>query len=238
MRRVVLVEDDEWSRRGLRDGLADLDSFDPIFALSHAEATASGPEWHRAELTLVGAEGGSDRFDRFTGVRVVQEIRAHCTRRENVVVVLAGGAPNPLLHLRAAEAGADHVIRREDVPDLAHLEAALLRPGDGIRFDPEVRAYLKHFGLSPSSRLNAGLAYVEAAGLAGTMGQLGPRDAQSITRRRAISTREAFTRIVGVQAVDSGSGAITQRLLPSWKQVTTVIAMARGATAPPDRREA
>jgi DNA-binding NarL/FixJ family response regulator len=74
-RRIVVVDDDVWVRRGRAASLAEVPELAVTAVLSHAEAL-DFDRWDDADIALVDAWDERADFDRFPGVRVVEAIRA------------------------------------------------------------------------------------------------------------------------------------------------------------------
>ncbi len=229
---VVVVDDDEWVRRGLAEGVRSSERLHPLGALDHAEAAAWN-DWRHVDVALVDAYcDGDDRFDRFPGVGVVERIRRFRSPAETLVIVISGHLTNDLLRLRMAEAGADFFYGRNEVRNLWSLEGSILHPESARRADRGDPLALARHGLRSTSRLNCGLAYLRDRGLGPAFGSP-VRDETVLSRRRAISVRAQVADMVGIRSTAAGSGAFVERVLPSWRQVFDLVNEARGNSAPP-----
>lgn len=122
--RVVIVDDDEWIRRGRAQALAEAPDIMVTAALSHTEALDHHDLWSTSDVVLVDAWDPRAGFDRFPGVGVIRAIRARSGPGPRVVVV-TGHLVNDLLRLRMAEAGADFFYGHEEVADSDRLAAAV-----------------------------------------------------------------------------------------------------------------
>jgi hypothetical protein len=219
---VVVLDRDEWRRRGLADGLRELGTV--------PGAHAPGPDgladvpWARVGLVLVGVDEPAPAWDRFGGLGLARAARA--LGPPGIVTVAVTAAVNPLVALRAAEARVDHLYPRRDVGDLRAL-AELVAGPDPARSpralaDP---AALRLLGLTFASRLTAGLELVEAAGLAPA---LAAGDGHGLSRRRAITLRRKLAAEIGVHPVRPVSAGAHQPSIPSWQQLRELIDLARG----------
>jgi len=226
-RRVVVVEDNEWRRRGLVDGLRQLGGALTAYAAMPLEEALGFNHWDQVDIVLVDAAWRRDHWDRFFGLRVGDAIRACLPEPAPVTVLLVGHEANHLLVVRAAEAGFDFVYQRAGVRTIDDLERMVLAPDLG-RSPGRIADFpaLRQLGLSFSSRLNAGVAFVEENGLAGQLAD-GPT---ALSRRRSITVRQRIADLVGIRPTGPASAATVERTLPSWRQVQQIFDLARGAT--------
>lgn len=221
---VVVLDGDEWRRRGLADGLRELDAVGGV----HAPATGGlvGLPWAQVRLVLVGLDVPAPAWDRFGGLCLARAAR-RLGGSGVAVVALTSSPANPLVPLRAVEARVDHLYPRQDVGDLAALARVVAAP-DPARaprglVDPAALALL---GVTVASRLSAGLELVEAAGLAPA---LAAGTGHGLTRRRAITLRRKLAIEIGVRPVRPMSAGAHPPTIPSWQQLRELIDLARGA---------
>lgn len=130
--RVVIVDDDEWIRRGRADGLRETDAIRSVVAIDHADALADPSVFDDCDVAVVDAHVPSERWDRFVGVQVVREIRARRDRQETRIVVVTGHANNDALRQRFADAGADYLYSHDDVRSVPDLVEAITTNGPAL----------------------------------------------------------------------------------------------------------
>ena len=146
-------------------------------------------------------------------------------------MLIANG--NDLVGQRLSEAGADACYYRDEIASLESLVDAVMRPQQAFTTGRLGRMALARLGLSRSSRINDGLDYIRSSGLAGAMFLDPARSGPNLSRRRAISARANFARIARVAPVTTGSGALVERTLPSWRQMVEIVDLSRGADMSP-----
>jgi len=211
---VAVVDDDEWRRRGLVDGLRELGVRDP------------GRPAEGATVVIVAAEAARDRWDRLAGFRTAGDLRELLGDGARIVI-LADGLDNPLVPVRAVEAGADHLYPRAEVRDLDALRAVVEAPSPDRRpaalVDP---ARLDPLGVTPTSRLSAGLALIEQRGVTGLFDD--PPTVQ-LTRRQSITLRRALATAMAVHPAGPVTAARNQAVRPTWHQLRRLVDLARGA---------
>lgn len=225
-RRIAVIDGDEWRRRGLVDGLRELGGVIVVaHALTHEEA-AGVDDWSEADIVLVSASTTEDHWDRFGGINVAAAIKQHRPREQTApkLVLLCSQRTSPLLPIRAAEAGIDFIYPAARTLD--ELERLVLAP-DLERTPARSADYgvLRRLGLLFSSRLNAGLGYIQQQGLTQLFSPVG--DAR-VTRRGAITVRQHLAELIRIQPAGGGTAALANRTLPSWKQLRLVVDAARG----------
>jgi DNA-binding NarL/FixJ family response regulator len=128
---VVIVDDDEWVRRGRSQALDTSPVVDRVIGLTPHEALLWGVEWAAADVVVVDAHDESEPWDKFVGIRVTQRIREFRTARQTMIVMISGHAANDHLRIRAAEAGADWLFAHRHVRTPADLVRAITAP-EGI----------------------------------------------------------------------------------------------------------
>lgn len=223
---IVVLDHDEWRRRGLTDGVRELG-----VATVHApspDALARVP-WDRVRLALVGVDMPVTAWDRYAGLRLVRAARDRAGRGAGLVTVaLTTAVGNPLVAVRAGEAGVDHLYPSHEVGDLETLGRVVTAPGaERAPLQVVDHAGLRLLGVTFGSRLTAGLDLVEALGLAPVFSGPG---GHGLTRRRAITVRRRLAETIGVRPVGPASASAHQPSIPSWRHLRELLDLARGAT--------
>lgn len=222
---VAVVDDDEWRRRGLVDGIRELGGGLNVVAAGPRDSSTELPAV-AAGVVVVAADPAVASWDRYVGVRTAGEVR-HRLGSAPTVIVLTDDLRNPLLPVRAAEAGADHLYPRSEVSDLVSLQAMLVLPSPERRPAALVDlALIRTLGVSFTSRLSAGLVLIEQAGLTGLFD-----DPPSLrpTRRRSITLRRTLASTMRVRAAGPVTSASNQPTRPTWHQLRQLVDLARGA---------
>ena len=228
-RRIVVVDDDVWVRRGRAASLAEVPGLAVTAVLSHAEAL-DFDQWDEADIALVDAWDERAGFDRFPGVRVVEAIRARRSPAETLVVVISGHVFDEMLRLRMAEAGADFFYGHADVRDLDALTEVLIRPDTARRVTPGDAQELQEVGLTTASRPNAALRQVTQAGLSEAFAPGESQKALPISRRGIINARR---RLADAARLAPGSRpASGEQVAPEWRAIVRFVNWARGAERP------
>lgn len=216
--RVVIVDDDDISRKGFAELLREHPELEVVGALDHEGALSwSGSQWSLADVALVDAADERGCGDQFPGVGVVEAIRAARSPAETTVVVVTGHFFDDALRARMREAGADFFYHRSQFADADRLYRVLLHP-DGERAfvppaeDPEA---LFRVGVTPSTRINDAVRLAK---------HLPPPDATGgpVARRsRAwLRYRQVFNEIARLNPVNA-DGTIPERdqRYPSLPQI-------------------
>lgn len=184
--RVVIVDDDEWVRRGRVGALAGHPAIATVDGVDHAAALTEPARWDAADVVLVDAHDPERSWDRFPGVAVVAAVR---TRRGSVaaggprIVVVTGHDDNELLRRRVADAGADWFFSHRDVRDLERLVAAVCEPD-------RLGSMLTDTG----SGLNEALALIDDRGMREVFEPGRPQKAAPASRRQVITLRTRLSR--------------------------------------------
>jgi CheY-like chemotaxis protein len=224
---VALVEDDEWIRRGLADGLTELPCVAEVRAFDHGELRDRSPHWSEFQLVIVGSGWDPSSWDRYRGIEVARSIREAGLARPPVVVVRQRKRLHEVAQLRFFEVGAHAMWSRDDVLSHADLASALvqlprLEPGAGsIYRQPAVRC----LGVTSRTKIDAGLQYVIDHDLCGLIDGCGDG---FFSRRQLITLRSKLSKLMGLDPIASGSGAVVNTTLPSWRQISTLLYLARG----------
>jgi DNA-binding NarL/FixJ family response regulator len=225
---VAVVDDDEWRRRGLVDGIRELGG---RFAVAGAGPRDEAPHLGlvRAGVVIVAADSGVHGWDRLVGLRTAGDLRSRLGDGPRIVV-LADDLANPLVPVRAVEAGADHLYPRTEVHDLDSLHGLVRSPSPERHPAALIDApRLRELGVSPSSRLSAGLALIEQRGVTGLFDD--PPTVQ-LTRRQSITLRRAVATTMAVHPAGPVTAARNQAVRPTWHQLRRVVDLARGAALP------
>ncbi len=231
---VAIVDDNLWVRHGRAAALGEHGGFE-VVELEHRRATELGTGWAAFDIALVDAHVGSEPFDRFPGVGVVEAIRA-AGRPTTAVIVLSRLVDNPYLRLRLAEARADYCYHHAEVADPGALVAVTSAPSPDHRVVWPDRAALAALGLGAAARPNATLHYLAAEGLEGAFERGVPQKSLELSRRSIMRVRREVGRLTGLRApLGSGRGLDA----PDWRTVVDFVNRARGVELRhPDRAAA
>jgi len=239
--RLAIVDDDLWVRHGRACSLREQPGFE-VVEMSPREAMSFGPSWAGVDVALVDAHDATEPFDRFPGVRVVEAIRSNSGEHRTLIIVVSGHFGNAFLRLRMAEAGADYFYRHQDVKNLDLLLAAIERPDPARRVKAPEPGVLAKLGLSPRSRPNAALHFLENEGLVDAFDGRRSQKALPLSRRSIMRVRREMARLAGLSPASPVSAS--RRLdAPEWRAVVEFVNRARGVerrgssghTAPLDR---
>jgi DNA-binding NarL/FixJ family response regulator len=231
-RRVVIVDDDAWMRRGRESWLLEAEGVEVLASLSPQEAMHYAG-WQECDVALVDAWDDRETFDRFPGVRVVERIRQERTREETIIVVISGHVLDDLLRLRMAEAGADFFYGAGEVPDLDTLLQVIKEPAETRRVTPGDPLRLAPWGLNPESRPNAALQHIVDKGLEEAFTPGAPQREVSLSRRRIITARQRIATLAKMHPAASTRSGRPLRA-PEWRAVVRFVNRARGADDPED----
>jgi hypothetical protein len=222
--RVAIVDDDEWRRRGRAAGTRELGGIIELAGGFRVEDCAVAAE-SSPSVVLVEAASGANGWDRFGGLAVAASIRA-ALGSEPTIVLLTDSDMNPLLPVRAAEAGADYVYRHHEIGDLPSFERLLLAPSlDRVPGRVADLAFIRSLGISFASCPSAGLDLVKERGLTGLFDD---PPAGRLSRRQTITLRRQLAAVIGVRPAGRPSAALNQPVLPSWLQLRRLVNLARG----------
>ena len=187
-KRVVIVDDDDISRRGFAELLADRPELEVIGMLDHREAVGWGAsEWSSVDVALVDAADEREDADHFPGVGVVEAIRAARTPDETIVVVVTGHFFDDALRTRMREAGADFFYHRSQFSDVDRLYQVLLHPeAERAPVPPPMDTEaLFRVGVTPGTRINDAIRMAGSLASPTTPGELGSRRSRAWLRYRA-----------------------------------------------------
>jgi len=186
-RSVVIVDDDEWVRRGRVHALEQHPAFASVVGIDPTEALAWTTRWADVDSVVVDAHDSRADWDKFVGVAVVRHVRVYRSPAETVVVMITGHAQNDRLRLRAAEAGADWFFAHADVRTADDLVTAILDPG-GIRLERS----------ADGAALDEALDLVDHDGARALFDGSASQKQVSLSRRRIITLRSRLSRTLGL----------------------------------------
>ena len=126
--RVIVVDDDEVSRRGLGEILADHPAIEVGGVLSHHAALTWDGNWHDVDVVIVDAGDERRLDDHCPGVEVVEHVRRAAGTHFPVIIAITGQFFDDAVRSRMREADADFLYHRSEVQDSASLYAAVLHP--------------------------------------------------------------------------------------------------------------
>lgn len=232
VRRVVIVDDDPWVRRGRSEWLSEVPSCQVVASLSPPEALAFD-RWHECDVAIVDAWDEGQDFDRFPGVAVVERIRA-ARGPDLLIIVISGHVFDDMLRLRMAEAGADFFYGHNDVRDVETLVEAISRPEETRRVTPGNPERLAQLGLSAVSRPNATLRAIEDEGMKTAFAPGLSQKQTTLSRRAVINARKRLAAVAKLSS-DAASGRSRESSVPEWRAVVRFVNRARGAEPPPDQ---
>jgi DNA-binding NarL/FixJ family response regulator len=215
-KRVVVVDDDDISRRGLSEILADQAGIEIAAALDHHKAATWSGEWDGIDVAVVDAADERRRGDQFPGVAVVEAIRRYRSPDETMVVVITGHFFDDAVRRRMREAQADYFYHRSELADAGSLVSAVLQPDGGHHHVPDETDHeaLHRLGITNATRVNQAVRYAGEVG--GATGLLRGRT----SRRAADRLRAAFNTAARLQPVNQ-DGAPPERAQdhPSLPQI-------------------
>jgi CheY-like chemotaxis protein len=166
-KRVVVVDDDDISRRGLAELLADRHEIEVVGSLVHDDALEWDGEWSSVDIAIIDAADSRREDDHFPGVGVVDHIRRRRSREQTMVVVLTGHFLDDAVRRRMREAQADFFYHRSELQESADLYRAILHPEqersgvpDGT--DPESQFRL---GVVSGTRVNDAVRFARSSDL-------------------------------------------------------------------------
>jgi CheY-like chemotaxis protein len=170
-KRVVVIDDDDISRRGLTELLADRPELEVAGSLVHDEALEWDAEWDTIDIAIVDAADSRRADDHFPGVGVVDHIRRRRSSDQTMVIVLTGHFFDDAVRRRMREARADFFYHRSELQESADLYEAILHPekarsGVPESTDPEAQFRL---GVVSGTRINDAVHYSGSAGLEGKL---------------------------------------------------------------------
>ena len=230
VRRVVVLDDEELMRRGQCSAFVEAGDFELVGCASTAEAVTWDEEWCGVDVAIVDAYDPRRRFDRFVGVEVVDHLRSLALERQPEVFVVGLWGGNPYLTVRLAEAGADHVYRRDELRCAAELLAAVRRPGGDTQPDSGA-ARLRIPGLQGPTRINRLLRLLAEGGLDRAFDPGVTQSTSGFSRRQHINVRELVHAEAQLDAAarHRTGGRQVRGVVPTWREVVDFVNRARGA---------
>lgn len=164
-RRVAIVDDDDISRRGVAELLREHPDVSVVAVMTHDEALQAEVSWDGVDVVLVDAADPRRTDDQFPGVAVVSAVRAQAAPGVTIVV-LTGHYLDDALRTRMREARADFFVYRDEIQSVDRLHELVMRPppqhaGVPAPLDPEA---LRRRGISSSTRVNEGVAFLRSRG--------------------------------------------------------------------------
>jgi DNA-binding NarL/FixJ family response regulator len=217
-------------RRGQCSAFAEAEDFELVGCASTSEAVAWDHEWRGVDVAIVDAYDPRRTFDHFVGVEVVDHLRSLRLEQQPEVFVVGLQAGNPYLTVRLAEAGADHVYRRDELGSAADLLAAVRRPDGGRRPDPGA-ACLRIPGLQGPTRINRLLRLLAEGGLDRAFDPGVTQAASGFSRRQHINVRQLVHDEAQLDATarHRTGGRQVRGVVPTWREVVDFVNRARGA---------
>jgi CheY-like chemotaxis protein len=185
-KRVVVVDDDDISRRGLTELIADRSELEVVGSLVHDEALEWDAEWDAVDIAIVDAADSRRDDDHFPGVVVVDHIRRRRSREQTMVIVLTGHFFDDAVRRRMREAEADYFYHRSDLQDSADLFRAILHPEkerSGVPEENDSEAQFR-LGVLSTTRINDAVRYSDSTGLRAKLGARNGDRSRSWSRLR------------------------------------------------------
>jgi CheY-like chemotaxis protein len=166
-KRVVVVDDDDISRRGLAELLADRPELEVAGSFVHDDALEWESEWDSIDIAIVDAADSRRDDDHFPGVGVVDHIRRRRSREQTMIIVLTGHFFDDAVRRRMREAQADFFYHRSELQEAGDLYQAILHPEEARSGVPEGTDPEAQFriGVVPSTRINDAVRYSRSTGL-------------------------------------------------------------------------
>jgi CheY-like chemotaxis protein len=185
-KRVVVVDDDDISRRGLAELLADRPELEVAGSMVHDDALEWDVEWDSIDIAIVDAADSRRFDDHFPGVGVVDHIRRRRSREQTMVIVLTGHFFDDAVRRRMREAEADFFYHRSELQEATDLYRAILDPdqarsGVPDSTDPEAQFRL---GVVSGTRINEAVGFSRSTGLDEALVNRGGTRSRSWSRLR------------------------------------------------------
>lgn len=226
---MVVVDDDDVSRKGMAALLAEHPAIDVRASLRHSEAMR-WEGWDEVDVALVDAADDRAEGDQFPGVAVVQGIRKGRQPGRVRVVVVTGHFFDDAVRHRMREARADFFYHRSEVADVERLYDVVLNPCADRTVPPanDPEAAFRH-GVTDSTRVNDAVAYALERGLPALLTER--RDPRS---RSWLHLRHQFNRVARLTAVTlDGRPPDREQHLPSLTQIGRFLSWATQTKASP-----
>jgi CheY-like chemotaxis protein len=199
-KRVVVVDDDDISRRGLTELLADRPELEVAGSLLHDDALEWDSEWDTIDIAIVDAADSRRDDDHFPGVGVVDHIRRRRSRDQTMVIVLTGHFFDDAVRRRMREAQADFYYHRSELQESADLYEAILYPENARSGVPEATDPESQFrmGVVPDTRINESIRFSRSTGLDAKLAGRGGDRSRSWSRLRT-----SFNDVAHLNAVNA-----------------------------------
>lgn len=222
---VLVVHHDEISRLGLAMAIAGGGDCS-VQAMDVDDAL--GVRWEAVDTLLIDVVDPHRPGDQLPGIAVLGVARVPRERRPPRLVVLSRLRADDQVRRRVGEIGVDRYLNRSQVRSAAGLVDAVLAPwssGPAVppAADPEA---LVRLGITPRTRVNAGVAAAYAELLVPEAGWVGPRGRDRDARRAR------FNEAARLRPVDS-HGLDQHQVLPSLRQIQRFVAWATRVRAVP-----
>ena len=224
VRRVVIVDDDAISRRGMASMLEDSPRISVTGSLSLFDALGSSDRcWDEVDSVIIDPANEHAPEDHFSGVAVVDRVRRYDRLRRVKVIVVTRHFFDDAVRRRLREACADYFYHRAELHDPESLHRIVLHPSVERRvpdpIDPE--AQFRH-GVTDVTRVNLAVRHALDLGLMEVVAE--PRKPHS---RAWLKLRREFNGVARLSpmTVDGLSPARSQAD-PSLLQIARFLAWA------------
>lgn len=220
--RVLLVDDDPWTRGGAAAALS-ADAHLRVEACSVADALDGElPLGIDALVIDVVQRMGADRY---RGVKVVEAVRRadEQSGRRRTIVVLTAAPADEILVVRVAEAGADVLWCWHEVGEADLLGAVR---GGVARSALDVVALKARSGLDPAGRVNGFVDQLLEQGLVAAFAPGTTQQGSGLARRRSMAVRRLAGEVAGLRT--SATVGTTTLQTPSWREVRRFVQRALG----------
>lgn len=223
-RRVVLVDDNELTRRGFAESLSGCPAIELVAASDHIAVLVDPRPWSDVDMVVLDAADETRSGDQFPGVHVVRHLRRQAGDHLTVIVITGHFFDDGLRH-RMAEAGADFFFLRSEVRSATKLVDIVLHPENYRRGVPPVAdpERLRLLGITPRSDVETAVGYVEEAGLGAMLDPGAGAAPERPSRRSVIRHREAVGRAGRIRPINATTGmppTDDSRRSPSFPQVS------------------
>lgn len=213
-RGIVIVDDDDLTRRGMAQVLAEEPGMEVIAQLSHDEALSWTGQWDRVDVAIIDAANDRLDADQFPGVAVVERVRQLRTPEQTTVIIVTGHFFDDALRARMREAGADYLYHRSELHDASALVNVTLHPDPAHCVPPPARGeMIFRLGITSRTNVNEALQWAADEGLLS--------EAQPARSRRAsLALRRRFNEVANLEPVNTDGYAPTcAPAAPSLRQI-------------------
>jgi hypothetical protein len=218
---IAVVADDIWWRTGVSHFLNSTNEFNVFDAQPQDCGSA---QIAQSDVVLFSVECvDTSQWDHFAALTCFEALR-----ETNPSVIAVSTRPlGQLARLRLLEAGVTAVALRKTLNSLDDLRHAIENP-DSPKYQLSVDPLaLKRVGLRPSSRINAGLKYLQDAGYADLFERGSSTESTGLSRRALITLRSIVSDIIDLRATDDAASPIVQRTVPAWRDIVDVVNRSR-----------